>query len=46
MIDGIQHNLITTPRQCPANGQWSFSDKHTFADGTYDLFVNHPRCQR
>ena len=46
VVDGRVHNLITTPRTCPASGHWRFFDKHTFADGTFDLFVNHPRCKQ
>lgn len=44
VIAGRRHNLVTTPPQCPASGHWIFFDKHTFADGSFDLFVNHPRC--
>jgi hypothetical protein len=44
VIHGVRHNMITTPKTCPRSGRWAFSDKHTFADGSFDLFVNHPRC--
>jgi hypothetical protein len=46
VIKGRRHNLVTTPPTCPRSGHWRFFDKHTFADGSFDLFVNHPRCQR
>jgi hypothetical protein len=46
VIDGVRHNMITTPRRCPRSGHWRFYDEHTFADGSVDLFVNHPRCRR
>lgn len=46
VVSGHTHNLITTPRTCPKSGHWSFFDKHTFDDGSFDLFVNHPRCRR
>jgi hypothetical protein len=45
-VNGRTHNLVTTPRRCPTSRRWRFSDKHTFADGSVDLFVNHPRCTR
>src|SRR4051794_30764842 len=38
----LRRRLVTTPRRCPKKRRWSFSDKHTFADGSFDLFVNHP----
>jgi hypothetical protein len=44
VVNGRRHNLITTPRTCPASRRWSFGDTHTFADGSKDVFVNHPRC--
>jgi hypothetical protein len=44
VIDGVRHTMITTPPTCPPSGSWEFSDKHTFADGSVDLFVNHPPC--
>jgi hypothetical protein len=46
VVDGRRHNLITTPRRCPKSRHWNFFDKHTFADKSFDLFVNHPRCRR
>jgi hypothetical protein len=45
VVNGRRHNLITTPRRCPRSRRWKFFDKHTFADGSFDLFVNHPRCR-
>jgi hypothetical protein len=45
-VGGRRHTLITTPRRCPKGGRWKFFDKHTFDDGSFDLFVNHPRCRR
>jgi hypothetical protein len=45
VVDGVRHNMITTPPECPAGGSWDFSDQHTFADGSVDLFVNHPPCR-
>jgi hypothetical protein len=44
VVNGKRHNLITTPHTCPASGHWNFGDTHTFADGSKDVFVNHPRC--
>lgn len=44
VVDGRRHTLVTTPRHCPESGHWRFFDRHTFADGSFDLFVNHPRC--
>jgi hypothetical protein len=44
VVNGRRHNLATTPRTCPASRRWSFGDTHTFADGSKDVFVNHPRC--
>jgi hypothetical protein len=44
VVNGRRHNLATTPRTCPASRRWSFGDTHTFADGTKDVFVSHPRC--
>src|SRR4051794_39645616 len=46
VVNGRRHNLATTPRTCPASGRWNFGDTHTFADGSKDVFVNHPRCVR
>jgi hypothetical protein len=43
-IHGRLHRMITTPRRCTRSGRWWFFDKHTFADGSYDRFVNRPRC--
>jgi hypothetical protein len=43
-LNGRRHNMITTPRRCTKSGRWWFFDKHTFADGSYDRFVNRPRC--
>src|SRR3954469_16365082 len=45
VVNGRRHNLITTPRRCPRSRHWRFFDKHTFADRSFDLFVNHPRCR-
>lgn len=45
VIAGVRHDLITTPSLCPASGSWDFSDTHTFADGSQDVFVNHPPCE-
>jgi hypothetical protein len=44
VVNGRRHNLATTPRTCPKSRRWSFGDIHTFADGSKDVFVNHPRC--
>src|SRR4051812_44125732 len=44
VVNGRRHNLATTPRTCPASRHWNFGDTHTFADGTKDVFVSHPRC--
>ena len=44
VVNGRRHNLVTTPRTCPASRRWNFGDIHTFADGSKDVFVNHPRC--
>lgn len=44
VVNGRRHNLATTPRTCPASRIWNFGDTHTFADGSKDVFVNHPRC--
>jgi hypothetical protein len=44
VVNGKRHNIITTPRTCPASRRWSFGDTHTFADGSKDVFVSHPRC--
>jgi hypothetical protein len=46
VVNGRRHNLVTTPRTCPASGRWNFGDTHTFADGAKDVFVSHPRCVR
>ena len=46
VIHGRRHNLITTPPNCPRSAHWKFFDKHTFADRSFDLFVNHPQCRR
>ena len=46
VVAGRRHRLITTPKRCPFSGRWKFFDKHTFDDGSFDLFVNHPRCKR
>jgi hypothetical protein len=46
VVNGRRHNLATTPRTCPRSGHWNFGDTHTFADGSKDVFVNHPRCIR
>jgi hypothetical protein len=43
-LHGRWHRLITTPRHCTRSGHWYFFDKHTFADGSFDRFVNHPPC--
>jgi hypothetical protein len=43
-IDGRLHRMITTPRRCTKSGRWWFFDKHSFADGSFDRFVNRPRC--
>ena len=43
-VNGRVHRMITTPRHCTRSGRWWFFDKHTFADGSYDKFVNRPRC--
>jgi hypothetical protein len=43
-IHGRVHNLVTTPGHCTKSGRWWFFDKHTFADGSYDKFVNRPPC--
>jgi hypothetical protein len=43
-VHGRLHRMITTPRRCTRSGRWWFFDKHTFADGSYDRFVNRPRC--
>jgi hypothetical protein len=45
VVHGHRHNLITTPKHCPESGRWNFFDQHTFADGSIDRFVNHPRCE-
>jgi hypothetical protein len=45
VVNGRRHNLVTTPRRCPKSRRWKFFDKHTFDDGSFDLFVNHPRCR-
>jgi len=44
VVNGRRHNLATTPRTCPKSRHWNFGDTHTFADGTKDVFVSHPRC--
>jgi hypothetical protein len=44
VVNGRRHNLATTPRACPASRHWDFGDTHTFADGSKDVFVSHPRC--
>ncbi|HKP89310.1 MAG TPA: hypothetical protein VJT75_04990 [Thermoleophilaceae bacterium] len=44
-VKGRLHRLITTPRHCTRSGRWWFFDKHTFADGSFDKFVNRPRCE-
>src|SRR3954453_1270355 len=44
VVNGRRHNLATTPRTCPASRHWNFGDTHTFADGSKDVFVSHPRC--
>jgi hypothetical protein len=44
VVNGRRHNLITTPRICPASRRWNFGDTHTFDDGSKDVFVSHPRC--
>jgi hypothetical protein len=46
VVKGRRHNLITTPRRCTKSGRWWFFDKHTFEDGSVDLFVNRPRCKK
>src|SRR3954465_12160643 len=46
VVNGRRHNLATTPRTCPASRHWNFGDTHTFADGSKDVFVSHPRCVR
>jgi hypothetical protein len=46
VVRGRTHSLVTTPRTCPRTRRWIFFDRHTFADGSADLFVNHPRCTR
>jgi hypothetical protein len=46
VVNGRRHNLATTPRTCPASRRWNFGDTHTFADGSKDVFVSHPRCVR
>jgi hypothetical protein len=43
-VHGRLHRMITTPRHCTRSGRWWFFDKHTFADGSFDKFVNRPRC--
>jgi hypothetical protein len=43
-LHGRLHRMITTPRHCTRSGRWWFFDKHTFADGSYDRFVNRPPC--
>jgi hypothetical protein len=43
-IHGRLHRMITTPRRCTKSGRWWFFDKHTFDDGSFDKFVNRPRC--
>jgi hypothetical protein len=43
-LHGRLYRMITTPRHCTRSGHWYFFDKHTFADGSFDKFVNHPRC--
>ena len=44
VVNGRRHNLATTPHTCPASRRWNFGDTHTFADGSKDVFVSHPRC--
>jgi hypothetical protein len=44
VVNGRRHNLATTPRTCPKSRHWNFGDTHTFADGSKDVFVSHPRC--
>ena len=44
VVNGVRHNLITTPRTCPASRHWNLGDTHTFADGSKDVFVNKVRC--
>jgi hypothetical protein len=44
VVNGRRHNLATTPRTCPKTRHWNFGDTHTFADGSKDVFVSHPRC--
>src|SRR4051812_38549410 len=44
-VHGRRHNLITNPRRCPKSRHWNFFDKHTFDDGSFDLFGNHPPCR-
>src|SRR4051794_11641519 len=44
VVNGRRHNLATTPRTCPRSRHWNFGDTHTFADGSKDVFVSHPRC--
>ena len=46
VIHGRRHSLITTPRTCPRTRRWTLFDKHTFADRSFDLFVNHLPCRR
>ena len=46
VVNGRRHNLLTTPRHCTKNGHWWFFDRHTFEDGSVDMFVNKPRCKR
>ena len=43
-VNGRWHRMITTPRHCTHSGRWWFFDKHTFADGSFDKFVNRPPC--
>lgn len=43
-LHGRWYRMITTPRHCTRSGHWYFFDKHTFADGSFDKFVNHPPC--
>jgi hypothetical protein len=44
VVNGRRHNLATTPRTCPTSRRWNFGDTHTFADGSKDVFVSHPKC--